>query len=283
MRILLLTHAFNSLTQRLFVALREAGHEVSVEFDINDRVTEQAVELFRPDLIVAPFLKRAIPESVWRTTVCLVVHPGVKGDRGPSALDWAILDGEAEWGVTLLQANAEMDAGDIWESLTFPMRPAAKSSLYRNEVSEAAERAVLAAVTRFAAGRFQPEPLDYKKPEVRGRLRPAVKQTDRAIDWRADDTNTVVRKINSGDGRPGVRDEILGMPVWVYDAHAEDRLKGNARRGYRPTPGGRLHCHVGRRRVDWSCAPEGSGKYPQAAGLDGAGRPPRGCSRSADT
>ncbi len=66
MRILLLTHAFNSLAQRLFVALDERGHEVSVEFDINDRVTEEAVALFRPDVVVAPFLKRAIPESVWR-------------------------------------------------------------------------------------------------------------------------------------------------------------------------------------------------------------------------
>ena len=34
---------------------------VSVEFDINDRVTEEAVALFRPELVVAPFLKRAIP------------------------------------------------------------------------------------------------------------------------------------------------------------------------------------------------------------------------------
>ena len=55
MRILFLTHAFNSLTQRLFVELREVGHEVSVEFDINDEVAMQAVELYRPDLIIAPF------------------------------------------------------------------------------------------------------------------------------------------------------------------------------------------------------------------------------------
>jgi len=91
MRILLLTHAFNSLTQRLYVELRQLGHEVSVEFDIKDSVTIEAVALFQPDLIVAPFLKRAIPEAVWSQHVCLVVHPGPEGDRGPSALDWAIL------------------------------------------------------------------------------------------------------------------------------------------------------------------------------------------------
>ena len=99
MRILLPVHGFNSLSQRLFVELREQGHEVSVEFDINDTVTLEAVALFRPELILAPFLKRRIPEAVWRHGCCLVIPPGI---RGPSALDWAILEGESRWGVTLL-------------------------------------------------------------------------------------------------------------------------------------------------------------------------------------
>ena len=59
MRILLLTHSFNSLAQRLMVELSALEHEVSIEFDVNDEVTIEAVELFRPELIIAPFLKRA--------------------------------------------------------------------------------------------------------------------------------------------------------------------------------------------------------------------------------
>jgi len=111
MRILFLTHSFNSLSQRLYVELMERGHEVSIEFDINDAVTIDAVRLFQPHLIIAPYLRRAIPEEIWRHQLCLVIHPGIVGDRGPSALDWAILKGETEWGVTVLQANGEMDAG----------------------------------------------------------------------------------------------------------------------------------------------------------------------------
>ncbi len=82
MRILLLTHAFNSLSQRLFVELTRDGHELSVELDIHDRVTCEAVELFRPEVVLAPFLKRAIPASVWQRHLCLIVHPGPQGDRG---------------------------------------------------------------------------------------------------------------------------------------------------------------------------------------------------------
>ncbi len=83
MRILFLTHSFNSLAQRLYCELAARGHDISIEFDIADSVAEEAVQLFRPDLILAPFLKRAIPESIWSQHVCLVVHPGIVGDRGP--------------------------------------------------------------------------------------------------------------------------------------------------------------------------------------------------------
>ena len=140
MRILFLTHSFNSLTQRLYCELQARGHEISIEFDIADSVAEEAVALFRPDLIIASFLKRAIPESIWAKHLCLVVHPGVPGDRGPSALDWAIQRGCREWGVTVLQAEEEMDAGPVWATANFALRNAKKSSIYRNEVTEAIVR-----------------------------------------------------------------------------------------------------------------------------------------------
>jgi putative two-component system hydrogenase maturation factor HypX/HoxX len=227
MKILFLTHSFNSLAQRLYIELTRRGHEVSIEFDINDAVTAQAVELYRPNLIVAPFLKRAIPEAVWRNHACFVVHPGIVGDRGPSALDWAIMRDCPEWGVTVLQANGEMDAGDIWAAETFPMQLAKKSSLYRNEVAEAVVRAVLAAVERFQSGNFKPMPLDYSRPEVLGRLHAPIKQADRAIDWQRDDTRTVLKKLHAADGFPGVLDQLCGEAYYLFDACAEDTLRGS--------------------------------------------------------
>lgn len=226
MRILFLTHSFNSLAQRLCVELSARGHEVSIEFDINDNVAIEAVALFRPDLVIAPFLKRAIPEAVWREQVCLVVHPGIVGDRGPSALDWAIMNDEAEWGVTVLQANAVMDGGDIWATRTFLMRAARKSSLYRNEVTEAATAAVLEAVEKFAQGDFTPMPLDYANPGVHGTERPLMKQDERRIDWTRDDTATVLRKLRAADSFPGLADRIAGVDCWLFNAHPEGTLRG---------------------------------------------------------
>lgn len=225
MRILILCHAFNSLAQRLYVELAERGHALSLEFDVNDAVTREAVGLFGPDVVLAPFLKRAIPEDVWRRVPCLIVHPGPLGDRGPSALDWAVLEGTERWGVTLLQANGEMDAGDVCRSIPFAMRDASKASLYRHEVTEGAVAAVMDALERFAAGQ-RPMPFDPADPAAFGRARPAMRQADRAIDWGRDDTATVLRKIRSGDGVPGVRDRIAGREVSLFDAQPEQRLRG---------------------------------------------------------
>ena len=223
MRVLLLVHSFNSLSQRLYVELARDGHELSLELDIHERVTCQAVELFQPEVILAPFLKRAIPSSIWQRYPCLIVHPGPPGDRGPAALDWAILRAEANWGVTVLQANGELDAGPVWASALFAMRAVRKSSLYRNEVTEAAVCAVRCALARIAGGLG---PLSNTHEDSRYGWQPSLPQARRAIDWARDDTSTVLRKIHSADGYPGVEDLLFDRPFRLFDAHREGCLAG---------------------------------------------------------
>ena len=142
LRILFLVSAHNSLSQRIFIALTEQGHDVTVQVVSQGHEMEAAVAAHQPELIVCPFLKAFIPESIWKDQRCLVVHPGPQGDRGPSSLDWAVELGMDEWGVTLLEADEEADAGDIWATRKFPTREVGKSSLYRHEVRRGAVEAV---------------------------------------------------------------------------------------------------------------------------------------------
>ncbi len=219
MRIIFITHSFNSLTQRLYCELSALGHEISVEFDIADAVTEEAVARFVPDLIVAPFLKRAIPASIWSRHVCMIVHPGIAGDRGPSSLDWAIQRGLPEWGVTVLQAEAEMDAGPVWAEARFPLRRGRKASVYRHEVTEAAVIAVKQSVTRFIAGDFTPQ-------RVPGQALPLMKQQDRVIDWSVNSSASILARLNAADGFPGVADSLFGEACHLFDAWPEASLRG---------------------------------------------------------
>lgn len=226
MRVLLISSAYNGLCQRVHVELDHLGHDISVTLALSAEDVKKAVNLFQPDVIICPFLKEKIPEDVYSKHHCIIVHPGIRGDRGPSSLDWAILNGEEEWGVTALQAVEEMDAGDIWSSHGFKMRSASKASIYRREVTRAAVKAVLETLGRIEHGSFTPEPLDYSKPEVRGQLRPLMKQPERRIDWSCDNVQTILKKIHAGDSAPGVVDTLNGKEYYLYGAHEENQLQG---------------------------------------------------------
>ncbi|MDD1607290.1 MAG: hydrogenase maturation protein, partial [Methylococcaceae bacterium] len=216
MRILLISTAFSGLTQRFYTELDDAGYTVSVELHLGD--TAQLIEgvaLFKPDLIICPFLTKKIPPEIYENHTCLIVHPGIKGDRGPCSLDWAIQTGEREWGVSLLEAREEMDTGDI-------------CSLFYREVTQAAVDCLWEALTYFHAPNFRPQPLDYNNPDFKGKLQPLMKQADRAIDWKKHKTDEILKRINAADGSPGVLDEINGKPCYLFNAHKAVNLTGKA-------------------------------------------------------
>ncbi|MER5916178.1 enoyl-CoA hydratase-related protein [Streptomyces sp. NPDC001982] len=220
MHILLVASAFNSLTQRVHAELRDRGHTVAVELALPGRSLTRAVRRHDPRLVVAPMLKTVIPREVWTRWPCFVVHPGPLGDRGPSSLDWAVQAGAEDWGVTVFQADEELDAGDVWASVRCPVPPVSKSDLYRGEIADAAMAAVLRAVERFASGTFTPV------PQRAARTRPYLDQSVRRIDWAADTTETVVRKLRAADSRPGVRDVLRGEEWYLHGGHPERALHG---------------------------------------------------------
>ncbi len=229
MRILLISSAFSGLTQRFYTELSDAGFIVSVELHSGDVAQLlEGVALFKPDLILCPFLTQRLPKEVYEHTKCLIVHPGIKGDRGPSSLDWAIQSGETEWGVTLLEAVEDMDTGDIWANKTFPLRQATKSNIFYREVTQAAVDCLWEALSFFDAPHFKPEVQDYNRPDYKGKTQPLMKQQDRAIDWKKHKTDDIIKRINAADGSPGVLDEIYGHPVFLFNAHKETHLTGKA-------------------------------------------------------
>jgi putative two-component system hydrogenase maturation factor HypX/HoxX len=226
MQILFLVSAHNSLSQRAWIALTDLGHEVAVAVVDSAAAMETAVRVHSPELIVCPFLKTLIPESVWRRHRCLIVHPGPRGDRGPSSLDWAIELDKPDWGVTVLEANADFDAGEVWATSKFAMRRAAKSSVYRHEVRRAAIESVLDAIDRLVLVGAAPSARTDVASVAPGPCLPLMAQEVRGIDWQSDLTERVLRKVRAGDGHPGVLDAIEGIPFHLFGAHPELALRG---------------------------------------------------------
>ncbi|XP_066270307.1 hydrogenase maturation factor HoxX-like [Branchiostoma lanceolatum] len=215
LKVTFLCNGFNGLSQRLYLELTSRGHHVTVHEDARGEEMTRAVEADRPDLVLCPFLTRRVPPGLYNNPArvpvgldnnpappVLIVHPGIPGDRGPSSIDWALQEGATEWGVTVLQADDEMDAGDIWATCRFPVnRHATKSSLYGKEVAQAALQAVLGAVEAWERG-VPPTALNYSHPEVRGELKRKLTAADRQVDW-ARAAEDVARAVRACDSQPG--------------------------------------------------------------------------------
>ena len=154
----------------------------------------------------------------------------------------------SEWGVTVLLANGEFDAGEALATREFRMREAGKASLYRHEVRHAAIEALLDAVGQIV----DDEGRDERRPEPSpiGRARPLMSQSVRAIDWRADSTDTVIRKIRAGEGHPGVLDAIDGREFHLFGAHRERILHGRPGEMIAQRDGARVPRHGRRSGVD---------------------------------
>jgi len=224
MRILLLVSAFNGLTQRVWGHLVDRGHDVGVElaptFATPEDLTAR-VEEIGPDLVLAPFLKHRVPEDVWRRWTTVVVHPGPVGDRGPSSLDHAILDGRERWGVTALSTVEEMDAGPVWATSTFalPTPPVAKSALYNGLVADAALACVEEVLRKVAAGE-PPVPADQLVREVPGTGElPLLRRAAFELDL-ARPAAELARTVAAADGAPGAPATVRGERVCLFDAVA---------------------------------------------------------------
>ena len=174
MKILFLCTAHNSLSQRLQLDLAASGHDVSIEYALSEDTMIDAVGLFGPDVVVCPFLTVRVPKEVYSNVLTLIMHPGPPGDVGPSALDWLLMGddgtindanatlislesvevrpGRTHWGVTILEAIEDFDAGPVWAFEQFPIdidQPGlTKSELYRGHVTRATVVAVRCAIDR---------------------------------------------------------------------------------------------------------------------------------------
>lgn len=228
MHILLAASAFNSLTQRVYAELGDRGHTVAVELAADGGSLRDAVRRTAPELVVAPMPKPVIPADVSSAYTCLVIHPGPVGDLGRSPLDWVVQDGASRWEVTVLQAGEELDGRAVRASATCAVPPVGRSDLYRNEIADAAVEALLTAVERFASGAWSVPGVSGASavPGATAVVRPYLDQSLRRIDWQADPTATVLRKLRAADSSPGVLDELLGSEWYLHGGHPEHRLRG---------------------------------------------------------
>ena len=90
---------------------------------------EENVQILReldPDFIVVAAFGQIIPKSILDIPKygCLNVHASLLPRwRGAAPIQWSILEGDRETGITIMQMGEGLDTGDIIEQETVPIRP----------------------------------------------------------------------------------------------------------------------------------------------------------------
>jgi len=206
--ITLLCSSFNSLTQAIYVTLKNKGYKPKVLYAIDlDKIPS-----LNPDIILCPFLKSYLPKDIWQNYPTFVLHPGPMGDRGAYSLEHALETDE--WGVVWLKVNQELDGGDIYSEVKFKVRDTYKASLYRQEVV----RAALDGLDGVFA--------NHSQKQVLNPLHKKFNQEKRAINWEKDNTEEIIKKIHQADSHPGVKNEILGIECYLFGVWREEKFKG---------------------------------------------------------
>src|ERR1700722_12242550 len=86
----------------------------------------QELRALQPDLIVVAAFGQILPQAILDLPRfrCLNVHTSLLPKyRGAAPIQWAILDGEAETGVTIMKMDAGLDTGDILTQQATPIQP----------------------------------------------------------------------------------------------------------------------------------------------------------------
>lgn len=166
------------------IAARELGLPVLQPEKFRDPAFLDALQALQPDLGVVIAFKM-LPEVVWAMPRLgtFNLHASLLPQyRGAAPINWAIIDGERETGVTTFLLNHEIDKGAIIAQERVEIRPEDNVGTLYDRLMLLGAELVTATVDRIAAGDYTPvEQLHFDE----SRLRPAPKifKEDCRIDW----------------------------------------------------------------------------------------------------
>ncbi len=102
--------------------------------------------------------------------------------RGSSPIQWALINGEKETGVTIMRTNAGLDTGDILFSKSIAVSPDDTAGSLFDKLGALGAETLIEYLDLLARGKC-PEPI--KQDESRATYFPMLKKTDGIIDWSA--------------------------------------------------------------------------------------------------
>lgn len=141
---------------------------------------------------------------------CVNVHASLLPRwRGAAPIQWSIVHGDQETGVTLMEVDERMDAGPILAIAPTPITPDDDAATLSDRLSKMGAELLREQLPRYVAGDLTPQPQD----DAAATMAPLLKKEHGRIDW-----NKPAREVHN---------QIRGMNPWpgAHTVLGERRIK----------------------------------------------------------
>jgi len=169
------------------------------------------------DVLVVAAYGLLLPPAVlaWPRHGCLNIHASLLPRwRGAAPIERALLAGDAETGVTIMQMDAGLDTGAMVESVRVPIGARETAGTLRDELAARGAAAIVAALQRLACDgglEARPQPADGVTYAAK------IGRADAAIDWRQS-ALAIDRQVRAFDPVPGAHAVLAGQALKVWTA-----------------------------------------------------------------
>jgi methionyl-tRNA formyltransferase len=182
---------------------------------------ELAVVVAYGKILPVPVLE-ALPRG------CINVHGSLLPSyRGAAPVQWAVIHGERETGVSIMQLDEGMDTGPVFLERRVAIDPDETAGELLERLAPIGAQALLEVIAALAAGTARAAPQDPTSASHA----PMLTKADGAIDFRQP-AAAVAARIRGVDPWPGAHAVLRGQPVKLFRARATTEQAGD-----RPLPG----------------------------------------------
>ena len=153
---------------------------------------------------------------------CVNIHASLLPKyRGAAPIQWAILDGEKETGVTIMQMNEGLDTGDMLTKVVVPIEDTDTGESLFDKLAEAGAKLLIETIPQIEAGTLEPEPQD----DSLSTYAKMIKKEMGLIDWKREALvlERLVRGMNSW---PSAYTTFRGKQLKIWEAEVVPEVSG---------------------------------------------------------
>jgi methionyl-tRNA formyltransferase len=206
------------------VLAQKIGLPVFQPEKVRDQIFLEILNQLKPDMIAVAAFGQILPKTIidFPPLNCLNIHPSLLPKyRGAAPINWAIIRGEVQTGVTIMLMDEGMDSGDILLQQQIAIGSTESYGELHDRLAAAGADLLLEAIDQMSAGKVLRRPQDTSIATYAPRLK---KETGR-INWN-DDAGNIVNLIRGLSPSPAAYTFLAGQALKIFTAEAiKDKVK----------------------------------------------------------